>query len=202
MDKTRMLAAIFQEKLNWHGARINFLANFIISILKVKTINLAEVASAFTGRSKIESKYKRIQRFFRSFHIDSNLMTKLIVSMLPIKEEKWILTMDRTNWKFGKLNINILVLGIAYKGIAFPLMWKFLDKKGNSNTTERIELLERFKELFSFYKIEFLTADREFIGEEWLHYLLDNNIHFRIRIRNNTKIPTTRGILVHAKNFF
>lgn len=41
--------------------------------------------------------------------------------------------MDRTNWKFGEANINILMLGITYKGIAYPLLFSMLDKRGNSN---------------------------------------------------------------------
>jgi hypothetical protein len=40
---------------------------------------------------------------------------------------------NRTNWKFGKANINFLVLGVAYKGMAIPLFWYLLDKRGNSN---------------------------------------------------------------------
>ena len=52
--------------------------------------------------------------------------------------------MDRTNWQWGKKNINILMLSITYKGIAIPLFWSLLDKKGNSNTSERIALMERF----------------------------------------------------------
>ena len=36
------------------------------------------------------------------------------------------------------------MLGIAYKGIAFPIIWTVLDKAGISNTGERIALLQRF----------------------------------------------------------
>jgi hypothetical protein len=33
--------------------------------------------------------------------------------------------LDRTNWKWGKSNINILFLCIAYRGAAIP--WTFRD---------------------------------------------------------------------------
>ena len=46
--------------------------------------------------------------------------------------------MDRTNWKWGKSDIDILTLAIAYKGIAIPIYWELLDKRGNSDTQERI----------------------------------------------------------------
>ncbi|WP_265578869.1 hypothetical protein [Psychrobacter sanguinis] len=34
---------------------------------------------------------------------------------------KVTLTIDRTNWKWGKSNLNIFMLGVVYKGIAIPL---------------------------------------------------------------------------------
>jgi len=39
---------------------------------------------------------------------------------------------------------NILVLAVAYEGIAVPVLWMFLPKKGNSNTGERVALMNRF----------------------------------------------------------
>ncbi|MCL1123003.1 hypothetical protein [Shewanella surugensis] len=66
----------------------------------------------------------------------------------------WYLTMDRTNWKYGNLNINILMLGICYKGRAIPVCWSMLNKKGNSNTAERIELVSRFMSIFGKERIK------------------------------------------------
>lgn len=55
-------------------------------------------------------------------------IAKLIFSLLPEKELNY-LSQDRTNWKFGDKNINILMLGVSYKNVAFPLMFKMLDKR-------------------------------------------------------------------------
>ncbi len=44
------------------------------------------------------------------------------------------LSMDRTNWRWGKSDINILILGIVFKGTAIPIYWMLLDKRGNSDT--------------------------------------------------------------------
>jgi hypothetical protein len=97
------------------------------------------------------------------------------------------LVMDRTNWKLGQANINVLMLGVSYKNVAFPLMFKLLDKKGNSNTKERIELINDFIKWFGKDCIDSLLADREFVGNEWLKFLNDNSIKYHIRIRNNFK---------------
>ena len=93
--------------------------------------------------------------------------------------------MDRTNWKFGKLNINVLVIAVIYQGLAFALIFKLLPKTGNSNTNERIELFERFIRLFGIQALDCLTVDREFIGEKWIKYLNDKGIRYYIRIREN-----------------
>ncbi len=63
---------------------------------------------------------------------------KIMVSFLS--DGKWVLTMDKTNWKFGRVHVNILMLAMAHKGIAIPLMWSLLfkDKKqGNPSYKDR-----------------------------------------------------------------
>jgi hypothetical protein len=69
------------------------------------------------GKAKVESNYRRIQRLFKEQTIDYKVTAKLLSSILS-NDEKWVLTMDRTNWKLGKSNVNLLVLGVAYKGMA------------------------------------------------------------------------------------
>ena len=202
MMEVAMVQAVFMEVLSWNRARINFLSNFLIALLKVKTVNLVEIATAFSGRAKKDSKYRRIKRFFQSFPVDAFTTAWLITQLLPIREATWVLVMDRTNWKLGKETINVLMLGIAHQGIACPITWTQLPKTGNSNTRERIHLMNRFLSFFGVEKIDFFTADREFIGKEWFAYLLDKGIAFRIRIRANMLISNARGILVPAKTLF
>ncbi|MCP4398803.1 MAG: hypothetical protein GY801_16085 [bacterium] len=43
------------------------------------------------------------------------------------------------------MDINILVLAVAYKGVAVPFLWVFLDKRGHSNSYERIGLLKHVR---------------------------------------------------------
>lgn len=75
-------------------------------------------------------------------------------------------------------------------------------KKGNSNTQERINLLERFIKIFGISCIEYVLADREFVGKEWFNFLIKKEIIFRIRIKSNTLVANSRGHLVSVKNLF
>lgn len=56
--------------LGWHGARLSFLALFLIALLRVKTINLVELATGFRRGAKTDSNYKCLQRFFKDFNLD------------------------------------------------------------------------------------------------------------------------------------
>jgi hypothetical protein len=202
MKGVKELKAELGKSLDWHGSRLDFLAKFILALFQVKTVNLAQVATAFPGRAKVDSHYKRLQRFFRGFSLDYAVIAKLVTNLLPIRGEAWVLTMDRINWKFGQSNINLLILGIAYKGIAFPVLWRFLPKQGNSNTAERIELLERFLGIFDRSKIAYLVADREFVGKAWFAYLRSRPIRLRIRIKQDTLLTNAHGVEVNAWTLF
>jgi hypothetical protein len=68
-------------------------------------------------------------------------------------------------------------------------MWTLLSKAGNSNTAERIALIERFVSVFGREPIAALLADREFVGRAWFEYLQRQGIAFRIRIKHNTLVP-------------
>ncbi|TPI43011.1 transposase, partial [Mesorhizobium sp. B3-1-6] len=51
-----------------------------------------------------------------------------------------------------------------------------LDRQGNSNTHQRIELMRRYLDLFGAASIELLLADREFIGADWVKFLMQNKV--------------------------
>ena len=97
--------------------------------------------------------------------------------------------MYRTNGDVGVTKLNFLALAVAYNsGIAIPFFWMLLPKKGNSNTSERKQLMNRFLSVFGVEKIAYMTADREFKSKGWLQYLMNHRISFCLRILNNTKV--------------
>ncbi len=194
---------LVQTHLGWNKARSSFLIIFIIALIKVRTVCLTDIAAALPGKAQIASKYKWLQRFFRFFKICFDSFAIFLSCFIPIEPGlPWLLTIDRTNWKFGKANTNIFMLGVAYSGIAFPLLWGTLDKRGNSDTQERIELMKKFIKLFGVNRIQCLTADREFVGYSWFNWLIAKNIPFSIRIRHNFKVKSSKGNKVSIKELF
>ena len=55
MNQIILLRQTLKPLLGWHGARLNFLALFLIALLRVKTINLVELATGFRSKAKTES---------------------------------------------------------------------------------------------------------------------------------------------------
>lgn len=210
MKHVILLKTLFGKHLNWQGSRITFLSLFIISMLQERTVNLTQISNGFATKGKKSGKVRRTEDFFRKFEINYDDIARLLSSFID-NISKWTLTMDRTNWKIGKVNINILYLAVAYKSIAIPLFWSLLQikddtgelytKRGNSSTEERIEIIDRFIKVFGVDRIEVLTGDREFIGRKWFKYLEEKGINFCIR-EKKSKLIKHKGKYVAIKALF
>ena len=201
-DGIQELKAILAESLPWHGARISFLAWFLVALLKVRSVSLAELATGFGGSAKVESHYKRLQRFFRAFELDQAALARLLVRLVSVGEGPWRLALDRTHWRLGKTDINFLVLGVVWRGVALPLFWTVLDKAGNSDTDERMALMARFLQVFGVGRIEALLADREFVGEAWFRWLQQQRIPFHQRLKRNTLVSWASNRKVRLDQLF
>jgi hypothetical protein len=163
-----------------HLSRQKFIVNFLFAMIEARQVQFPEIAAHFTSRADTSSRLRRIQRFFADFHLDELWLAHLIMKWLPAG--KLTLCLDRTNWRFGAVDINILALTAAYRGVGIPLFFSLLPKKGNSATFERIDLMQRFLAAFGSERIGCLIADREFIGEPWYGFLLQSRIPFFIRL--------------------
>ena len=193
MTHITQLKDVLSTHLPWHGARLNFLAMFFVALINVKTVNFAEIATALNPNAKIGSNHRRLQRFFADFEVDYDVIAKLVAALVPTTGAGYVLSLDRTNWQFGKYSINLLVLAIVHQGVAFPVYWTFLNKKGNSNTAERIAIMEKFIATFGISSITWLLADREFVGKKWFKFLRQQNIPFRIRVKQNFQVSAKKG---------
>lgn len=202
MEQIEALSGLLNPHFNWNKARMDCFVGMLISLLKIRSVNLTELATAFPSDAKKESRYRRIQRFIDGHFMSFDNVAWFIMYLFEFVENDYYLTLDRTNWKWGSKNINILMLAIAYKGTAIPVYWILLDKRGNSNTRERIALMKRFIKQFGKEHIRGVLADREFIGEEWLKWLDNEGIHFDVRIKKDAKVPNSQGIEVQVKNLF
>lgn len=184
MDLTALLER-YQTLLPWNLARTKCFVNMILGMIASGSVQQHKTALGFSGIAKQKSVCARICNFLKSFDFNFSDYARAILEMAKLKGAL-ILTLDRTNWKFGRIDINLLVLAVVVtKQFSIPILWKALPKKGNSNTQERIDLLQIFIDIFGAQRIKALTADREFIGKAWIDYLIKHKIPFFIRIKEN-----------------
>lgn len=160
------------------------------AVLAAGTTSLWRLAPRVGAASaEVASVYRRFARFFQHVTFDDAAFARLIVAVLGLdKTGPWDLALDRTNWKLGQTHINILLLGVVWRGVCVPLFWTLLPKAGNSNTDERIALLKKLREVFADQPLGSLMGDREFIGGAWMEWLTNAGISFVLRLREDQNI--------------
>ena len=188
MELHDRLREILREHFNWGKPRLDCFVGMLLALLTLKHINLTQLALAFSSDAELNSRYRRLQRFFGEVVFDYDALASLIMGLFSFHDTDYYLTLDRTNWKWGRSNINILTLGIVYKQIAVPVYWMILNKQGNSNQRERIALLERFIREFTGQRVLGILGDREFIGGDWWKWLDESSIPYLIRIKKNQHV--------------
>ena len=179
------LQKLLLQNFKWNKARITCLAQILQALICARTVNLTQISSFFQSNAKQESSYRRVRRFFTEFSFDISVIVPFILTLFSLKGQL-ILILDRTNWKWGKKDINILLLSVAYRGIGIPLFWSVTSLSGTSSTSQRISILKKILQQVGHRRIHAFLADREFIGEEWFRFLRKAKIPFVIRIKKNT----------------
>lgn len=186
--------------------------NFILlmtAILQTRTVCLykcrdkVSVLSGHKDQQQLNSCYMRLIRFFKMNNITAfiNGIADIMFSVSHI-DLKYVIV-DRSNWKRGKKNINLLTIGGLMNQVFVPFYWLQLNKRGNSKIGERKNLIENVIQLVTragkSIQHSILLADREFIGHLWFEYLRSKNISFVIRLREKMyfELQTVTG----KKNF-
>ena len=172
------LSATRQETLSW----------LTLLIMQHGTISLWRLAAYVASVAQTASVQRRFYRFFQFVRLDGAHSARVVVELLGLSDKLWVLAIDRTNWDFGKTTINILMISVTWNGMGIPLLWMVLPTAGNSNTSERTELLDRLRAVFPGMKIAALMGDREFIGDAWMAYLQREKIAFILRLRENQHV--------------
>ena len=202
MKATSELQCILSGFLNWNKSRVDCLSHLLLALFAVKTVNLREIAVAFKSRALLDSRYKRIKRFFRQVDFDVARVGKWIFNLFFKPDQKIYLTIDRTNWFWGKAKINILTVSAAYEGIAIPLYWTLLDKAGNALASEHIDILSKVLKLLGSQVVAGILGDREFGNGSLFKWCNDNKLPFYIRIKDNAQTYIRKKKWLTAKKIF
>ena len=140
-DVTAALRLTLQGHLTLRKSRLESFCVLVVGVLLSRTVNLSHLACMFPTRAEITSNYRRLQRFFEQVILDGSQLARVIVRIVGLGSGPWLLALDRTCWKFGRYDINVLMLAIIHNGIAIPVMWDVLGRAGTSTTAQRSALV-------------------------------------------------------------
>lgn len=202
MKYTNELEKSLNDYFAWNKARMNCFAKMLLALFAVSSINFKKMAVAFDSKARLDSKHKRIKRFFAFFNLDFGEVSKWLLNQFYDGDKKIFLVIDRTNWFFGKAKINILTLGIAHEGAAIQICWTLLNKAGNATGLEHIGIVNRFVELFGKGCIEGVLADREFANSTFIKWLVEAEIPFYIRVKEGSQVKFFCGKTFAVKKLF
>lgn len=167
--------------------RLAVLAALVLAMVQARTVVLYALKSHVQLPGALDMRYQRLRRFVQ-FQLPDGLFTRFALAILPEGELELIL--DRTNWKLGQQDVNILLLSAVWNGFSLPLMWTILPHGGSSSQLLREELLMRFLTVCPDRKISGLLADREFIGKTWFAFLDQHGIPPCIRLPASATVGT------------
>lgn len=157
LDKIVIVENLSRKKLLWQ---------FIQGLISVRNVQFNEVATALNNEVKISSNEHRIQSFFEKVELNYEAIAVLLC--LFLQKGKATLSMGRTDWKFGNIDINILVVVARCGNVGLSLYFEMLDNKGgNSSTIDRQNIMKKCIKLLELRGIELVVMDREFIGHSW-----------------------------------
>ena len=182
---TQALSLSLENHIPLWRTRRETLVWLVLLIIQTGTVSLWRLAGHVDTRAKTLSVHRRFERFFQHVRLDEGSIARLIVDIMGLSGKPWHLALDRTNWKFGRRHVNLLMLGVIHEKVCIPLFWVLLDKAGNSNARERTDLMAKLTKVFPDQPIGSLSGDREFIGERWMSWLYKQGIPFVLRLKEN-----------------
>ena len=97
MRDTKELADSLSKSLSLDKRRVTCLSGMIMALMVVRTISLPQIVTAIISGGKVESRYRRAQRFFANAPLDLEEVARFIYSLFFSHCKQVCLTMDRTN---------------------------------------------------------------------------------------------------------
>ncbi|CAM3539884.1 hypothetical protein DESA109040_15745 [Deinococcus saxicola] len=166
---------------------MELLALLVLALIGAKDVRHAALAERCPGNAQTASIIRQIERFFHQHPLCPLDVARLVLALLPdVKRREF--SLDRTNWKLGKTDVNALVLAVNWRGVAVPLLFELLPHSGNSGTSTRLALLDEALTLMDCCEVATIYADREFIGQAWIQGLAERGLPITVRLRVDARI--------------
>ncbi|WP_233218925.1 IS4 family transposase [Deinococcus arcticus] len=164
---------------------MELLSLMVLALLQAKDVRHAALAARFSGRAQTNSVIRRVDRFFDRHPLCPADVARVVLALLPQTRPREFI-IDRTNWRYGQTDVNVLMLAVLWRGVAVPLLYELLPHGGSSDTALRHALIDDALCLLRASQIRVLYADREFVGHDWIQGLAQKGIPICVRLRRDS----------------
>jgi transposase len=172
------------NELNKSTKHTRMVAEMVKALMLGRKVSSTSCANYLSGTATKESKIRHVERFYSKEYLKQDTAISTLGNQF--KGEKILLSMDRTNWEYGKSDINALIVYGCDKITSSMLNIELLDNKGgNSNFKNRKLVLDPVIAQLGSNRISALLCDREFFSFEFIRYLISKDIPFVIRLKEN-----------------
>lgn len=196
---------------NQPQTRVNTLAMMVTALVRGSTARLSKMAGKVPSNAKIQSTFKRFQRWVANDNIDvQTFYFPFAMSILKALSRTTLrIAMDGTS--VGR-KCQTLVIGVIYKKRLLPLCWvTYKGVKGHAKSDIHLQALERLLSLFPGDSDVILVADGEYDNldvQEWIqtntnwNYAIrtSKNILLQYRGKNGKKEKSIEKVLGMEKN--
>lgn len=193
---------IIQQSFETCTPKIELVVDLIIGIYKSREVSSTSLARHVCGGAETASKLRRVERFYSEGYIDTEALINAIRKMFG--EKKFKLSLDRTNWEFGKKDLNAFAAFATSGNTGSLINLKMLDNKGgNSCSDDRIGIIEGIVKQYGKASIVSILGDREFYSLKFAAWLKREGMGFAIRVRENLEFvqPYLKGATLKGKTF-
>ena len=96
MELNDGLRVILKGHLDWNKCRLDCFTGMLLALIRLKHINLTQLALAFSSQADPKSRYRRLQRFFQYVVFDYDAIARLVMQLFDFYGKSYYLTLDRT----------------------------------------------------------------------------------------------------------
>lgn len=194
MNLTKQLSNHF----NMINSRLKTFSGIIQSLLLTRDCHYKDFAEYIPNHTSFDTKIKSVARFLLNNPIKNDDYYHFMKHYIPTN--KYIISIDRTIWEFGKQIRNILVLAVSYKGISLPVIFEVIPYRGACTAEDQIKIVSKFISLYGKDNIEAITADREFDNIKFINYLASTGVNYAIRLRKISRVTDVKGHQVRLEH--
>jgi hypothetical protein len=147
------------------------LALLMTGIFSSRDVRLSRIAEQIPLDIQEDSVAQRFRRWLKNPHLDERAIYDPVARQLlvSLRHTRLRLQIDRT---MIDDRFNVLMVSLAYRRRAIPLVWIVLPHLGNSTFMEREEILSHVAELLPAGSMLLILGDREFGTPDMMLWVL------------------------------